>query len=604
MISINTDKKLNIILPNTNKALKKVLKDATNDELEVITKGKDLKSIIGSLLKESSQNSSADKTLLTLVKNNPTLKDLGSASQNIKELLSTLKSDKELLHVEKILQKFLPDMKDIKNADVKTTMQNSGVFLESKLKDIKEPQIVLKNLLTQLNSILKKSPSPVARTIQNQVQELLKSIPDTPTTKENPKLQENLAKSTQEIVKNLTKELKNADVISSKGFTQKLDKLEHLTQTKNLEKTNFKLENLRESIKDVINTLKSSYTKDSTASVNALNKVLQELKPELAKDLPKAISEVVKNIQDIKQENTKQPILPKEHLEKLDKIQNSIENTLVEKKELQLPPLQESIKQMVTSLQTSEPTKETKSIIDLLTKILKPLQNPEQIIDKKSTFELKNIVQDIKTNIAKADPIHSVDVKNTLKELTILNSPAKLSVEQNIKEILNNDLKAVLHKVSQEVTKLQTPTQTEVLKHIDKLNLQIDYYQLVSHLSNSSSLYIPFSWEQMQDGEVSIKHSKDDKFYCDIELKLKDYGDLNVRLTLYDKNQLNINIHAQSDEFKEIMKEAIPELRSALIDMQITPREIRIHEKNQKSTSTSVYNEIAQDLEMGFEVRG
>ena len=36
MISIHTDKKLNIILPNTNKALAKVLKDATPKELEVI----------------------------------------------------------------------------------------------------------------------------------------------------------------------------------------------------------------------------------------------------------------------------------------------------------------------------------------------------------------------------------------------------------------------------------------------------------------------------------------------------------------------------------------------------------------------------------------
>jgi len=602
MISINTDKKLNIILPNTNKALKKVLKDATPKELDVITKGKDLKSIIGSLLKESSQNSSADKTLLTLVKNNPTLKDLGSASQNIKELLTTLKSDKNLLHVEKILQKFLPDMKDIKNTDVKNTLQNSGVFLEAKLKDIKEPKTLLKNLLTQLSSILKKSPNPVAKTIQNQVQELLKSIPDTQTSKENPKLQESLAKSTQEVVKNLTKELKNADITSSKDFTKKLDKLQHLLEPKNLEKSNFKLESLKESIKEVIHTLKSSYTKESTTSTNSLNKILQQIKPETTKELTKAVNEVIKNIQDTKQQ--KQITLPKEVLTKLDKLQSNIQTSLVEKKELQVPQLQESMKQIVTSLESTLPAKETKNIIDLLSKILKPLQNSEQTIDKKSSFELKNILQDIKTNISKIDPIHSEKIKNVLTELTSLNTPAKLSVEQNIKEILNNDLKAVLHKASEEVTKLQTPAQADVLKHIDKLNLQIDYYQLVSHLSNSSSLYIPFSWEQMQDGEVSIKHSKDDKFYCDIELKLKDYGELNVRLALYDKNQLNINIYADSNEFKEIMKEAIPELRAALIDIQITPREIRIHEKNQKSTSTSVYNEIAQDLEMGFEVRG
>jgi len=589
MISINTDKKLNIILPNTNKALKKVLSEATTQELEVITKGKDLKSIIGSLLKESAQNSSADKTLLTLVKNNPTLKDLGAATQNLKELLTALKSDKNLLHVEKILQKFMPDMKDVKNANVKTTLENSGVFLESKLKDIKEPQAKLKTLLDTLHTVLQKSKNPTAKALKTQIQDLLK---------ENPKQHEKIIKTTQEIVKSITKELKNADPITTKDFSQKLDKLQHLTEPKNLEKTNFKPEVLKDSIKEVITTLKNSFTKETTTAATSLNKIVEQIKPELVKELPKALNEVIKNIQDIK---TK--VSDKEIVVKLDSLKNSLQTTVLDKKEPQIPQLQESIKQIVTSLE-SAPTKETKNIIDLLTKILKPLQNSEQVVDKKVAVDIKNIVQDLKTNIAKADPIHSESVKNVLKELSTLNTPAKLSPEQNIKEILNNDLKAVLHKASEEVVKAQSPAQVEVLKHIDKLALQIDYYQLVSHLSNSSSLYIPFSWDQMQDGEVSIKHSKDDKFYCDIELKLKEYGELSVRLTLFDKNQLNINIHSDNEKFQEIMKEAIPELRAALIDVQITPREIRLHEKSKEQTPTSVYNEIAQDLEMGFEVRG
>jgi flagellar hook-length control protein FliK len=108
----------------------------------------------------------------------------------------------------------------------------------------------------------------------------------------------------------------------------------------------------------------------------------------------------------------------------------------------------------------------------------------------------------------------------------------------------------------------------------------------------------------MQDGEISIKHSKDDRFYCDIDLKLKDYGELNLRLTLYDKNQLNIYIKSDSDEFKQIIKEAIPELRRALVDVQITPRDIRVLSKSKEIDSKSVYDEIARDLDIGFEVRG
>ncbi|MCK4974343.1 MAG: flagellar hook-length control protein FliK, partial [Sulfurimonas sp.] len=125
MISVSTDKKFSIILPNTNKALAEVLKNASPKELELITTGKDLKSIMNSLLKESSQNSGADKMLLELVKNNPTLKELGSVNENIKNLLSNLKSDKNLEPVEKLIQKFLPDIKELKNTNIKSTIENS-----------------------------------------------------------------------------------------------------------------------------------------------------------------------------------------------------------------------------------------------------------------------------------------------------------------------------------------------------------------------------------------------------------------------------------------------------------------------------------------------
>jgi len=620
MINIHLDKKLNIILPNTNKALRKVLTDISTKEFESISSGKDLKSIMSSLLKESSQNSSADKALLKLVKDNPTLKDLGSASQNLKELIVSVKNDKQLSHVEKLLEKFIPKMQDVKTNNVKTTLENSGVFLESKLKNIKEPQTKLKNLLEKLDSSLQKSTLPSVKTIKMKLHEILKSIPNTPQTKESPKVQETLVKSTQELVKSVSKELKSADPITTKDFTQKLAKLEHLLEPKNLEKTNFKAEKLHDSLKEVIDTLKTSYTKQSAKTTINLDSILKKITPKttkdlpnnLVKDLPKAIQEVSKNIQDIKQNINTQTTkdLPlqtlKEVLPKLEKLQINLQTNITQKKEIKLPQVQESLKQIVMSTQEIAP-KELKTVVDLLSKIFKPLQNIQETevsMDKKTPIEIKNIVQDLKTHIAKADPIYSSNVKEVLKDLSLLNAPAKLSNEQNIKEILNNDLKAVLHKVSDEVSKLQTPTQAEVLKHIDKLTLQIDYYQLVSHLSNSSSLYVPYSWEQMQDGEISMKHSKDDKFYCDIDLKLKDYGELNLRLTLYDKNQLNINIHSDNDEFKEIMKEAIPELRKALIDVSITPREIRLHEKTKKQATISVYDEISQDLDAGFEVIG
>ncbi|MDO8453475.1 MAG: flagellar hook-length control protein FliK, partial [Sulfurimonas sp.] len=92
MINLSLNKQLDIIAPNTNRALAVVLKEATPALLEAISKDKDLKSIMNSLLKESATSSQSDKIVLELVKNNPTLKGLGNVSNTIKDLLNTLKS--------------------------------------------------------------------------------------------------------------------------------------------------------------------------------------------------------------------------------------------------------------------------------------------------------------------------------------------------------------------------------------------------------------------------------------------------------------------------------------------------------------------------------
>ncbi|MEA3330708.1 MAG: flagellar hook-length control protein FliK [Campylobacterota bacterium] len=309
MINLSTNKQFDITVANTNKALAEIIKSASPKELEQLSQHKDLKSLLNSLLTQSLQNPQSDKLLLELLKNNPTLKNLSNISDSIKDLLSLIKSDKTLLALEKTLQNSLLDIGKFTKSAIKQKLENSGVFLESKLKD---------------------------------------------------------------------------------GV--------------------------------------------------------------------------------------------------------------------------------------------------------------------------------------------------------------------NMKEVISSDLKAILLKASDEISKSARPNQTELLKQIEKLTLTIDYHQLLSHLSNSSSIYLPFSWEQLENGNINIKKDKEDKFYCDIELKLKEYGELTLKLVLYDKNQLNIHIYSDNFKFKELIKEHVGTLRTALIDAQITPREIRLFDTN-KNSSTSPYENNFNHIEIGFEVK-
>ncbi len=547
MINISNNKHLDIILPNTNKALKEVLKSASPKELEVLTQSKDLKSVVNSLLQESSKSSESDKTILNLVKNNPTLKNLGTISTTIKDLLSSLKSiqknettpttlsnqsnqttEKIPLPIEKVLKEFLVDIKQLSESALKTKITNSGVFLESKLKNAQNPQVELKETLKPLLLQVEKSSVYPVKVLDKHIKEILnsdiiknatnKSLTTDSPTKTSTVVTSNLpdekqalnkvAKVIQKVIQTMQTNMKSEDITTTTKFSQSLEKLQHVIEPKVLTQENFKLASIQESI--------------------------IQLTPQLAKS--------------------------------------------------QVP--------------------EAKGLLDALSKVLKILPNSslEQLTQTKIPQEIKSVIEPLKSAIANTDTLFSKDTKALLNKLTTLDTPLKLSSTQNVKEIVANDLKSVLLKTGEEIAKLPITNQSEVLKHIDKLSLVIDYHQLVSHLSNSSSLFLPFSWDALEEGTLDIRKDEDDKFYCDIELKLKEYGELSLRLVLYEKNQINIKIHSDNEEFQKIIKENISALRSALIDANITPREIRILNATKKAP-ISPYESQTKGINIGFEVK-
>ena len=422
MVNLNTNKTLNIILPNTNKALKEILQSASKEEMEVLTKGKDLNSIMNSILKQSSKEAGNNKLLLDLVKNTPTLKGLGNVDTNIKELLTTLKQEKNPLPLEKQLKTFLSDIKDMTQKGLQAKLENSGVFLESKIKNLQTPQLQLKTELQELSVQLEKSSLPNVKVLNTQIKELLSS---------------ELFKSTS-----------NSDLLKTT-----LVNLENVTKM--------------------------------SSSVSKLLDTLQE------------------------------------------RINSPLDKTL----------------------------------------------QPKDILFSK---EIKDITQTLKQS-------------SKVEQLSL-----------QTKDIFSQDFKAVLLKAHDEISNMPNKN-VDILKAIDKLTLQIDYQQLLSHLSNATSLYIPYSWDMLEEGNITIKKAKDDKFFTDIELQLKEYGLLKLRLGMFEKKQLNINISTENKKFKEILQKSIPELKQALFAVGVTPNSIRFIEDNDKLNSA--YSDANQTLNAGFEAK-
>lgn len=526
MINISSASNLGILVPNKNKALAHVLTNATHDELQSITQGKDLKSVMNNILKQSTGSTSINKELLELVKNNPTLKNLGDVSKTIKDLLTSFKSNEKPLPIEKTLKTFLSDIKDLKNSEFKQKLENSGVLLESRLKNVKNPQVDLRNTLISLVKNLQTNPSAENRSIANEANlllntEVLKSaIPADieKNTQINPKTLEKLSLSLESLITKLKTITKSADSIHNPALAKTLEKLEHTISSKILTPQNFKLSSIKESLEQISLHINKSFTLESKGLLSALEKIFSALK---------------------------------------------------------------SVEQTTTTSKLSI----------------------EQLIQKNVPSDITKLIENIRAINGKAVPLFLKDTSQLINRLELLKSPQSLQVQNNVKEIITQDLKAILLQASQELGKSNHPNQNDILKNIDKLSLQIDNYQLISHLSNGTSVFLPFAWDILEDGNIHIKKDDDEKFYCDIYLKLQEYGEVNLKLTLYEKNQLNLHIYSAHKEFKTLIQENIPSLRSALIEEKITPREIRIFDLS-PTLNTSPYQDANETIHMGFEVKG
>ncbi|OHD80316.1 MAG: hypothetical protein A3D90_02915 [Sulfuricurvum sp. RIFCSPHIGHO2_02_FULL_43_9] len=75
-------------------------------------------------------------------------------------------------------------------------------------------------------------------------------------------------------------------------------------------------------------------------------------------------------------------------------------------------------------------------------------------------------------------------------------------------------------------------------------------------------------------------------------------------MALYEGNQLEIQAHTQKSELKTLIQENIGELRSLLINADLTPRSIRVMEMREISSPLSeTYTGYQHGSDLGFEVK-
>jgi len=225
--------------------------------------------------------------------------------------------------------------------------------------------------------------------------------------------------------------------------------------------------------------------------------------------------------------------------------------------------------------------KELKAILESLKNDLKMLNN---IGDEAGLVKAFNEVSDVSKegslqdklqsaarrlahSLSLADPEASA-AKSDLAESKALLKQLKLATndinnittksQSEISKVLNQDVKSTLLNISEKSQNAQT------VNAANKMISQIEMHQMVSSLQGGIQTYMPYIWDGVEGGNVAFKQGKKDKFYAQIDLNFKKFGQINVMVGLVDKRYIDLSVATQTNEFKELIISSSSELKQAI----------------------------------------
>lgn len=546
---ISNGSALNILLANNNRVLNDALKEADNKTLNNLLKQDSsnsssstntaASSILKEVLNSIKDGTKSNSSLENILKNSTAFKDLGNLSSNLSSLLESIKDDESLQKFKPLLENFLKNIKDVTPDNLKEQIKNSGIFLENKLSS--NPNAKLENLLQNISNLLKTIDTPEAKNSSQIIDNILKNIPKDGSLKGS-ELLNNL--------KTLVSSLQNLSSSLNSNQTQTLNNLAN--ELKNFIQNGSMIESKTENL--VQKTLTQTQTSE-TENINSANNIKSLIN-----------NQVKELLNQIKQDLTQNQNI----------IQNKNILTLIDKL-ISLPDLFSKSEAILNSVQNSNISNFSNNFATNLNPLLTALKESLQAINPKN-IEIQNQINSL---IKK--------VENIIQEYTNNNLD---NPKDNQK--LDNDFKSILLKMQDEVAQKTDIKSQDSLKTINNLLTQIDMQQLTSLVSNSNFVYIPFFWEMLEDGTVEIKEKEEDKFFCQIKLTLKDFGKIDLMLSMYDENKLDMTIYAQREHFKVTLRDNLQKLKLALNEANIIPMHIKLldmkeESENKEQKPTNVY---------------
>ena len=503
-----------------------------------------------------------------------------------------------------ILGSLLGGSKDIKSAKKPSVSKSTDVLIS---KEAETKDLSIKTLLDSLFKDLstnQKSKDTVLQILQN------KNIPQN-------------IKDTLSELKSIADRLKNDKTLFEpasaleKNFLdiKEINSKTMLTQIKNsgiffeskLAKADIARSLLPDSIYEKLTSIKSMIIKNrlpintskiddilsskvaNKSFVNSINDIIQSLKPNKNQAKIETLAKLdnlVKKVQLLESKiSNNSPVssgdiktMVNEIISKMDEISN--------------PKVLEELSLPLKSLNLQN-TVETKflelNIGEKLQRAVNQIKNELVIKIPKSDLhvEIIKLAQNLKDDL-----VHAIQNRDIVPN-------QKLTVLPNIKEEILKDTKANLLKIKEELSTSNTPNSQDTLLKVDKALNNINYYQLISLSSNVNISYLPLLWEGLDDAQVSIKKLKQKRYFCEINLKLKEFGKIDLLVMLFDDISINISIFTKSDIFLKKIRENLQVLRQGINSVGLLPQNIYLFDAPKGSKTKEEMREYAKNQQVG-----
>lgn len=491
--------------------------------------------------------------------------NLAKDLQDLKNVLKTLIKQEPLLEKEfLILDKILKPMQTMDGKQIKQAFLNSGIFLESKLKEGLRNE-KLPPSFHKLVSFMKGIKSSVLKEkfialsqyemdAKTSVEELKKAIKDIP-----PKNYDGI---------------KTLDRFST--FLQNIKQFLALNRDKNPKS----VLNASNAIIKHINTIKLELNKELKSFVAGADEPSSKRSLlMLSNSLNKLANTILKlhTAQTISSSHNKLAIL--QTLQSTPNKQLVGQNFNLSKEVLALKP-----EQNINGIFNDD------EFINLLKNESLNLQNQTSSLSRL----LKQNMQIFKENKFENISLHkeAARLDSLIKKAQSDSDKITPKTDDEVINELKDDAKAMLLNINSKTNN------ENVLGITNRLLTQIELNQLMSVANNSLNMYLPYAWEDLEHSSIVFKRGSDDKYYAQIKLEFEKLGKIHIFLNMWDEKYLDINIMVSDDRFRMLLANHGKELKNSLKDKGILCSGFFI----QRLKETTIYEEFV-NTNVGLDVK-